>query len=90
MKTKTKKMAAEITSALTEATLVKSSGKKIMKRIDATAKKLAKKINNKIKKTTAKTKKNLLKKELKVKKTAEKLLPESTAKGVAKQPALKV
>ena len=52
MKTKTKKMAAEITSALTEATLVKSSGKIIMKRIDTTAKKIAKKINNRIAKAT--------------------------------------
>ena len=83
MKTKTKKMAAQITSALTEATLVKSSGKKIIKRIDNTAKKLAKKINKRINTATGKTKKDKEKKgiknELKVKKTTEKLIPENTA-----------
>lgn len=45
MKTTSKKMAAEIVSALTEATLVRSSRKKIMKQIDDTAKKMVKKIN---------------------------------------------
>ena len=57
MKSSSKKMAAEITSALTEATLVKSSGKKIMKRIDDTAKKMAKKINKRINSATGKTQK---------------------------------
>lgn len=48
MKTKSKKMAAEIASALTEATLVQSSRKKIMKQIDDTAKKMVKKFNKRI------------------------------------------
>ena len=62
MKSSSKKMAAEITSALTEATLVKSSGKKIMKKIDDTAKKLANKINKRISATSGKTQNIILKK----------------------------
>ena len=81
MKSNSKKMAAEITSALTEATLVKSSGKKIMKKIDATAKKMAAKINKRIDLATGKTQKKILKKEQnKVKKVAKKLAPETVAK----------
>ncbi|MEP6931984.1 MAG: hypothetical protein ABI850_18315, partial [Flavobacterium sp.] len=69
MKTSSKKMAAEISAALTNAIVVKSSSKKILKKIDNTAKKMAKKINKRIKNTAsdpkeknakgaAKTKKN--------------------------------
>lgn len=72
MKSNSKKIAAEITSALKEATLVKSSGKKIMRRIDETAKRLAKKINKRIDSATGKTQKNLIKKEQKKAKKAEK------------------
>jgi hypothetical protein len=63
MKSNSKKMAAEITSALTEATLIKSSGKKIMKKIDVTAKKMVAKINKRMDLATGKTQKNTLKKD---------------------------
>nr|WP_315250685.1 hypothetical protein [uncultured Flavobacterium sp.] len=63
MKSNSKKMAAEITSALTEATLIKSSGKKIMKKIDVTAKKMVAKINKRMDLATGKIQKNTLKKD---------------------------
>ncbi|MEO8254516.1 MAG: hypothetical protein ABI554_09040 [Flavobacterium sp.] len=77
MKSNSKKMAVEITSALTSAALVKSSGKKIMKKIDDTAKKMAKKINKRIDIATGKTQNKIVKKEQnKVKKVAKKELVE--------------
>jgi hypothetical protein len=79
MKANTKKMAAEITSALSEATLVKSSGKKIMKKIDAVAKRMANKITKKIDSATGKTQKSILKKEQKkAEKTEKKIARKST------------
>lgn len=78
MKSNSKKIAAEITSALKEATLVKSSGKKIMRRIDETAKRLAKKINKRIDSATGKTQNNILKKEVKkANKVAKKVTAEN-------------
>ena len=74
MKLNLKKMASEITSALTEATLVKSSEKKLMKKIDETAKRLAKKINKRIDSAAGKAKKDLLKKEQKKANKADKKL----------------
>lgn len=81
MKLNTKKMAVEITSSLTEAALVKSSRKKIMKKIDVTAKKMAKKINKRIDMATGKTQKKMLKKEEnKEKKVAKKASAEPAIK----------
>lgn len=80
MKSNSKKMAAEITSALTDATLAKSSRKKIMKKIDATANKLVKRINKRIDAATLKNQKSAIKKEQKdTKKVAKKLSKNNTA-----------
>jgi hypothetical protein len=61
MKSNKKNITAKITSALTEAALVKSSRKKIMKKIDATAKKLTTKINKRLDSVIGKTHKLILK-----------------------------
>ena len=84
MKSNSKKMAAEITSALTEASLVKSSGKKIMRKIDETAKRLAKKINKRMDTATGKTQKNILKKEEKKAQKTEKNTTNKSAHEVTK------
>lgn len=82
MKKKSKKMAAEIVSALKEAALVRSGEKKIMKHIDNTAKKIARKINKRI---NGSNKKNNFKKGLKSKKAIKKVTIENAQKEIASQ-----
>lgn len=84
MKSSSKKIASEITSTIKEATLVKSSGKKIMRRIDETAKRLAKKINKRIDSATEKTQKKVLKKEKQKAKKVEKKVVAENATPVTK------
>ncbi|WP_298155980.1 hypothetical protein [Flavobacterium sp.] len=65
MKSKSKKMVAALTTALNEAALVKSGGKKIVKRINDTAKKIVRKINKRIDTATQHIPKKVIAKEQK-------------------------
>lgn len=75
MKANSKKMTAEITSALAAATFVNTTAKKMMKKIDATAKKMTKTITKKMDATAKKSQKDIVKKEQKQKTTAKKAAP---------------
>ena len=75
MKANSKKMTAEISSALAAATLVNTTAKKMMKKIDVTAKKKAKIITKKMDASAKKSKKDIIKKEQKQTTTAKKVVP---------------
>ena len=83
MKANSKKMTAEISSALAAATFVNTTAKKMMKKIDVTAKKMAKTITKKIDASAKKSKKDIVKKEQKQTTTAKKAAPKKQIESAA-------